>query len=118
MKTTFAMLLALAVPAMAAASEPVDAAQLANAFFASKAAVAGAYEGKSIAISGTVQKHDENGNGEPLLLVGSDPTDTYVTLRFVKSDEAKASALKVGAQISVTCTGDFKALPSGKDCHL
>lgn len=118
MKKAITLLLALAIPAMAAAAEAVDAAQLADAFYTRKDAVAGKYDGKPITITGTVQGHDHNGNGDPMLVVGSDPTDTYVTLRFTKADEAKASALKVGSQATATCIGEFKVLPSAKDCHF
>lgn len=116
MKQALSLLLVLALPAVAA-THTLDAAQLANAFYVQKSAVA-KYDGKPITITGTVQKHEHNGNGEPLLFVGADPTDTYVSLRFVKADEAKASALRVGAPITAICIGDFKILPVAKECHF
>lgn len=118
MKRNLALLFMLAVPALATATDAVDAARLANSFYSQKAAVVGKYDGKPITVTGTVQKHDHSGNGDSLLLVGSDPTDNYVILRFNKNDVPKAEALKVGARVRADCIGDFKVFPSAKDCHF
>lgn len=107
-------------PASAAPPVQVTSNELGKAFEENEVAAKAKYEGKRLAVTGTIQSIELDFADDPVVNLRGANEFSNVLASFDKSQIAQTGALKKGQKVTVTCNEISEALgsPILKDCTL